>query len=176
MVTSTATSVSMISRLASARAERIADEEIDWDIMFAQPLSGHYGNLTLFIVNGLLRLANTFDGPFNFTLVNIIGGCNDAWSVQETLIQANLKNGLRCDEVVVWATRWDPDDKRVRQVRTYVDSGWTTTAILGNEASTNASWRDTRTDFIPGPYGMPNLTEILGFPQVREIDSCGLPG
>ena len=69
-------------------------EDIDWTVMYTQPLAGHYDNLTLFIVNGVLRLLDTFDGNANFSLVNIVGGCDDPWSVQETLVEGKCKNGM----------------------------------------------------------------------------------
>ena len=69
-------------------------EDIDWTVMYTQPLAGHYDNLTLFIVNGVIRLLDTFDGNANFSLVNIVGGCDDPWSVQETLVEGKCKNGM----------------------------------------------------------------------------------
>lgn len=68
-------------------------EDIDWTVMYTQPLAGHYNNLTLFIVNGVFRLLDTFDGNANFSLVNVVGGCDNAWSVQETLVEGKCKNG-----------------------------------------------------------------------------------
>ena len=62
--------------------------------MYTQPLAGHYNNLTLFIVNGVIRLLDTFDGNANFSLVNLVGGCDDEWSVQETLVEGKCKNGI----------------------------------------------------------------------------------
>lgn len=67
--------------------------DIDWTVMYTQPLSGHYTNLTQFIVNGVIRLLVTFDGPANFTLINIVGGCDSPWSVEETLVGGVTKNG-----------------------------------------------------------------------------------
>ena len=151
----------------SGANRKYSDEQIDWDVMFTHPLSGHYSNLTQFFVNGLLRLANAFDGGFSFDLVNIIGGCDDPWSVEEILIQGTLYSGLKCDEVVVWATRWD-ETPRVVQARTYVDSRFTTDAILQNEASTNSSWRDVRTGYIPGPGGFPNISKEWGFTNADD--------
>lgn len=78
---------------------------------------------------------------------------------------------MHIDEVTVWNTRWDAQTKRVRQARTYVDSWLTTFAFLDNEDATNSTWRNVRTDFIPGQYGMPNFTEVLGFPDGNSDDA-----
>ncbi|OCK73126.1 hypothetical protein K432DRAFT_430741 [Lepidopterella palustris CBS 459.81] len=121
-------------------------EDIDWDVILVQ-------------------------GGYTFELANIIGGCNDEWSSQEILIQATLQSGMHIDEVTVWNTRWDAQTKRVRQARTYVDSWLTTFAFLDNEDATNSTWRNVRTDFIPGQYGMPNFTEVLGFPDGNSDDA-----
>lgn len=67
--------------------------DVDWTIMHTQPLSGHYSNLTQFLTNGLFRLFDVAAGPANFSLVNIAGGCENPWSIQETLVEAVAKNG-----------------------------------------------------------------------------------
>jgi hypothetical protein len=69
-------------------------DEIDWTIMYTQPLSGHYTNISQFVTNGVIRLLRCFDGPANFTLINIVGGCNNPWSVQETLVGGRALNGM----------------------------------------------------------------------------------
>ena len=66
--------------------------DVDWTIMFTQPLSGHYNNVTQFLTNGLFRLFDVAAGPAKFTRVNIAGGCENPWSIQETLVEAVAKN------------------------------------------------------------------------------------
>lgn len=68
-------------------------DEIDWTVMYTQPLSGHYTNVSQFIVNGVVRLLDCFDGDASFQLINLVGGCNNPWSVQETLVGGVAKNG-----------------------------------------------------------------------------------
>lgn len=154
--------------------------ELNWTIMHTQPLAGQYPNISSFIVNGVVRLLDCFEGNANFSLVNIVGGCNNPWSVQETLVEGVAKNGQYAnskghegetnqpqtgriiDEIVVWATKWDKNGK-IEKVRSYVDSYITTMVIHENEIWSNSSWRDVKTGYIAGPYGMPNLTNYLGY-------------
>jgi hypothetical protein len=70
--------------------------------------------------------------------------------------------------VVVWATRWD-ESGRIAQVRSYVDSYITTMVIYENEVWSNSSWRDNKPFYQPGPLGMPNLTEYLGYDPNTDL-------
>jgi hypothetical protein len=51
--------------------------ELNWTIMHTQPLAGQYPNISSFIVNGVVRLLDCFEGNANLSLVNIVGGCNN---------------------------------------------------------------------------------------------------
>ncbi|PWY81730.1 hypothetical protein BO94DRAFT_587433 [Aspergillus sclerotioniger CBS 115572] len=126
---------------------------LSWTIMGTHPLAGHYDKLSLFIVNGQLRLYNSLGTKPIYTLVNVVGGCENEWSVQEMRMQATAKNGRILDEINIWATRWDTEGKVV-QVRSYVD-GWVTAMIIHeNEDWSDSNWLVNRTEYMPGPNGV----------------------
>ena len=78
----------------SAFFSNVADD-VDWNVQGTHPLAGRYPNKTLFVVNAVDRLAQSqnLDFPDTITLVNVIGGCDEEWSVEELREQAVLKNG-----------------------------------------------------------------------------------
>ena len=63
--------------------------------MGTHPLAGEYNNLTIFEIDTILRLENTVDPshPLELSVVNIVGGGDEAWSVQELHVQGICKNG-----------------------------------------------------------------------------------
>ncbi|PYI09481.1 hypothetical protein BO78DRAFT_415756 [Aspergillus sclerotiicarbonarius CBS 121057] len=126
---------------------------LSWTIMGTHPLAGHYDKLSLFIVNGQQRLYNSLSGEPTYTLVNVVGGCESEWSVQEMRMQATAKNGRILDEMNIWATQWDTDGMVV-QVRSYVDAWSTTMIIHENEDWSDSSWLTNRTTYMPGPNGV----------------------
>ena len=67
-------------------------DHVDWNVQGTHPLAGRYPNKTLFVVNAVARLAQVEDSSV-ITVVNVIGGCGEEWSVQELREQAVLKNG-----------------------------------------------------------------------------------
>ncbi|RAK96484.1 uncharacterized protein BO80DRAFT_366248 [Aspergillus ibericus CBS 121593] len=126
---------------------------LSWTVMGSHPLAGHYEKLSLFIVNSEGRLYNALAGQPTYTLVNVVGGCESEWSVQEMRMQAVAKNGRILDEINIWATRWDTEGKVV-QVRSYVD-GWATAMIIHeNENWSDSTWLTNRTTYMPGPNGV----------------------
>jgi len=68
---------------------------VNWTVMGTHPLAGQYNNRTIFETDTITRLENTVDPqhPFEISVVNIVGGGNEAWSVQELHVQAICKNG-----------------------------------------------------------------------------------
>lgn len=70
-------------------------DNVDWTIEGSAPLSGHYKNLTVFYSSSLGRLEKTFDQnkTIYVNVTNIIGGCNDPWTVVEFNLFATCKNG-----------------------------------------------------------------------------------
>ena len=70
-------------------------DDVDWNVQGSHPLAGRYTNKTAFYVNAVARLAQVenLDFPDVITVINIIGGCSEEWSVQELREQAVMKNG-----------------------------------------------------------------------------------
>lgn len=156
-------------------------DDVDWNVQGTHPLSGRYPSKTLFVVNAVARLAQAqnLDLPDTISLVNVIGGCSEEWSVQELREQAVMKNGrfwtlpfsgpmeidrlsgLTFDNTYSWVTRWSTQGQIV-QVRAYLDSALVSKAIYENETPTNSTYHTPRTALEPGPGGLPNLTAILG--------------
>jgi hypothetical protein len=75
---------------------RYVVDDVDWDIQGTHPLAGHYMNKTIFAMNTIVRLAKVQDysAPHSTTLQNIVGGCDEPWSVQELQVIATFKNGI----------------------------------------------------------------------------------
>jgi ketosteroid isomerase-like protein len=74
---------------------------VAWTIMGTHPLAGTYNNRTLFAIDALARLENTAStaDPLKTNVVNIVGGGDEEWSVEELKIDGTLKNG-RSDSLV----------------------------------------------------------------------------
>lgn len=70
-------------------------DTVDWDIQGTHPLAGRYLNKTLFAVNALARLSKIQDNtaPHETTLINVVGGCDEEWSMQEMVATAVFQNG-----------------------------------------------------------------------------------
>ncbi|CAF9941823.1 hypothetical protein IMSHALPRED_002919 [Imshaugia aleurites] len=145
-------------------------DDVDWNVQGTHPLAGRYANKSLFIVNAVDRLARSqnLNFPDTITLVNVVGGCDEEWSVEELREQAVLKNGetfqlwplrdgprlnlssgLTFDNTYAWATRWDTQQQIV-QVRAYLDSALVAKSIFENELSTNSTYHTPRTVLEPG--------------------------
>jgi uncharacterized protein len=69
--------------------------DVNWTLMGTHPLAGVYNNLTIFAVDTLERLENTMDPtqPTTLKLVQVIGGGDSEWSVQELHGLGVCKNG-----------------------------------------------------------------------------------
>ena len=98
-------------------------------------------NKSVFFVNAVARLAQAenLDFPEHITLVNVVAGCSEEWSVQELRAQAIMKNARSLDSTILWSnqtdyspgenldnryawvTRWSTQQQIV-QVRAYTDS------------------------------------------------------
>ena len=70
-------------------------DDVDWNVMGTHPLAGQYHNKTVFAINAIARLGKIQDRSIkgNTTIVNIVGGCNEEWSVQEIQAKLTMKNG-----------------------------------------------------------------------------------
>lgn len=69
---------------------------VTWTIMGTHPLAGTYHNSTIFATDALARLENTASSadPLVVSLVNVIGGGDEEWSVEELTVNGVLKNGM----------------------------------------------------------------------------------
>ena len=67
----------------------------------------------------------------------------------------------------VWVTKWNTEEQMI-QIRTYIDSTISQRMLHENEVWWNATYRLERPKFLPGPAGMPNMTELEEF--IAEID------
>ncbi|OJJ86357.1 uncharacterized protein ASPGLDRAFT_33268 [Aspergillus glaucus CBS 516.65] len=139
-------------------------DTVDWDIQGTHPLAGRYLNKTLFAVNALARLSKIQDNtaPHETTLINVVGGCDEEWSMQEMVATAVFQNGFHWTNNYAWVTRWNSASKIV-QVRAYLDSALVGKAIKENEVTTNSTFSTMRDTYEPGPGGIPNMTAILGY-------------
>lgn len=74
-------------------------DDVDWNVQGTSPLAGRYTNKTVFFVNTVARLAQieNLNLPENITLLNVVGGCDEEWSIQELREQAVMKNGTFLD-------------------------------------------------------------------------------
>jgi hypothetical protein len=72
-------------------------DNVNWNVQGSQPFSGMYNNKTIFMIDGIQRFSKIQDStkPHTNTLVNIVGGCNEEWSVQEVHQTAYLINGTQ---------------------------------------------------------------------------------
>jgi len=70
-------------------------EDVDWSVMGTHPLAGEYHDREIFINETLVRLGKTTapGHPIVLSLVNIMGGGNEEWSVQELHALGVCKDG-----------------------------------------------------------------------------------
>ena len=73
--------------------EHVADD-VDWTIEGTHPLAGRYTNKTILEAT-FLRIDQTASktAPFRLSIVNIVGGCDEEWSVQELQLLGICKSG-----------------------------------------------------------------------------------
>jgi hypothetical protein len=57
-------------------------------------------------------------------------------------------------------TRWDEEKKQMVEIRTYIDAMKVTQLIHESENWWNGSRHVHHYEWMPGPSGMPNLTEL----------------
>lgn len=71
-----------------------------------------------------------------------------------------------------WNTRWNTDGMIV-QARAYLDSYLVAKVINENERELNSTFSTPRLCVEPGPGGLPNLTDVLGYqPYVPQSELC----
>lgn len=69
-------------------------------------------------------------------------------------------------------TRWNTDGMIV-QGRAYLDSALVAKVVQENERQSNSSYLTPRLCVEPGPGGLPNLTDALGYnPEIQQGELC----
>ncbi|KAL2000997.1 hypothetical protein VTN02DRAFT_2356 [Thermoascus thermophilus] len=133
--------------------------DVDFTIVGHHPVSGHYHDFRHFYANAFWRIgtciAETYPERFRIELLNIHGGCEEEWSVQEVKFSGRANNGIDFELINVWVTRWK--DGRIVQARTYIDAQETTLILYQNEDWTNSTTHTDHQKFLPGPRGMPDM-------------------
>nr|ULT85506.1 maleidride dimerizing cylcase [Wicklowia aquatica] len=127
--------------------------DVDFTIVGHHPVSGHYHDFKHFYVNAFWRIGTciteVYPELFKITLLQIHGGCNEEWSVQEVRFEGKANNGMDFELINVWVTRWR--DGKIHQVRTYIDAQETTLLLYQNENWTNSTTHTDHTTYLPGP-------------------------
>jgi ketosteroid isomerase-like protein len=68
--------------------------DVNWTLMRTHPLAGEYHNLTIFATDALERLGHTLNSSTStLKLVQVVGGGESEWSVQELHGLGVCKNG-----------------------------------------------------------------------------------
>lgn len=77
---------------------------VSWTMMGTHPLAGEYHNITVFAIDALERLKQTMDTSqaVSMKLVNVIGGGDSEWSVQELHGTGVCKNGKYYNPTAVY--------------------------------------------------------------------------
>lgn len=72
--------------------------DVDFTIVGHHPVSGHYHDFKHFYANAFWRIgtciAETYPELFKIELLNIHGGCEEEWSVQEVKFSGRANNGI----------------------------------------------------------------------------------
>lgn len=72
--------------------------DVDFTIVGHHPVSGHYHDFKHFYVNAFWRIGTciteVYPELFKITLLQIHGGCNEEWSVQEVRFEGRANNGM----------------------------------------------------------------------------------
>ena len=165
-------------------------DNVNWTVEGTHPLSGTYLNKTTFVINTIARLARIQNNtaPNNMHTFNIVGGCNETWSSQEISSHQVMLNGkpsspgssaklsaalgFRFVGNFNWMTRWN-EQGMIVQARAYLDSELVAKVVMENEITSNSTFSTPRLCIQPGPGGIPNLTDVLGYqPMVSASQLC----
>jgi ketosteroid isomerase-like protein len=161
-------------------------DNVNWTIEGTHPLAGQYNNKTV-LEAAFVRIDATGSkaSPLIISIMNIIGGGAEQWSVQELEVTGickngkfithptklrksclapwnNLQTGLVFDNRYAWATRWNTAGFIV-EARAYLDSTLVTAAINLNEAGL-FKYSDLR----------PHITPFLTLSQAELVEAKGL--
>ncbi|KAI9658369.1 MAG: hypothetical protein M1821_002502 [Bathelium mastoideum] len=126
-------------------------ENVSWRVMGTHPLAGHYASKVAFYNSTTVRLSKIEAPGGSTSLVRVIGGCDEEWSVEEMLGSVTMLNGMPFINQYSWSTRWNENGEIV-EVRAYVDSALVTRVITENEAITGSDYTTERTVIFDGTY------------------------
>nr|QTE75988.1 ZopL4 [Diffractella curvata]BBU42022.1 putative hypothetical protein [Diffractella curvata] len=157
----------------------LINKDVHFTIVGNHPGAGVYHDLMHFYVNALRRVALVgSDHPENFRIIPkaIHGGCDQEWSVQEMNFQGISNSGTLFDIINVWVTRWSSDRKQMIEVRTYIDSMKVSQLLHENENWWNSTRHIHHYEWMPGPNGMPNLSELYALMPEQDRPKGRAPG
>ncbi|KAH9988765.1 hypothetical protein F4779DRAFT_271619 [Xylariaceae sp. FL0662B] len=140
----------MVNGSASIFYSHVIDD-VSWRVMGTHPLAGHYSSKESFYNNTSVRLGKIEEPGGSTSLVRVVGGCDEEWSVEEMLGNVTMKNGMPFVNQYSWSTRWS-EQGMIVEVRAYVDSALVTRAIVGNEPITDSDFMTERTVIYDGTY------------------------
>jgi ketosteroid isomerase-like protein len=126
-------------------------DDVSWRVMGTHPLAGHYGSKEAFYNSTSVRLSKIEQPGGTTSLVRVVGGCDEAWSVEELLGNVTMRNGMPFVNQYSWSTRWD-EMGRIVEVRAYVDSALVTRVITQNEPVTDSDFMTERSVIYDGVY------------------------
>ncbi|KAI9713806.1 MAG: hypothetical protein M1820_000536 [Bogoriella megaspora] len=123
--------------LAGRRSEFSAkvDPNITWTVMGSHPLAGAFHSPQEFQAATVARLQKIMkeDDPVKLAVTQVVRGGEQDWGVVEMkAIGGTCKNGRKWTNQYVWFHRWNKNRKIV-EVRTYMDSAFLRDAIEENE-------------------------------------------
>ncbi|KAI0440610.1 hypothetical protein F4803DRAFT_552898 [Xylaria telfairii] len=118
-------------------------DDVSWRVMGTHPLAGHYDSKEHFYNSTSIRLGKIEQPGGTTSLVRVVGGCDEEWSVEELLGNVTMLNGMPFVNQYSWSTRWDEMGK-IAEVRAYVDSALVTRVITQNEPATDANYLTER--------------------------------
>jgi uncharacterized protein len=126
-------------------------DDVSWRVMGTHPLAGHYTSKASFYNSTSLRLSKIEAPGGSMSLIRVVGGCDEEWSVQEMLGNATMLNGMPFVNQYSWSTRWN-EDTEIVEVRAYVDSALVARVVTQNEAITASDFTTERTVIYDGTY------------------------
>ncbi|KAI9723487.1 MAG: hypothetical protein M1828_004217 [Chrysothrix sp. TS-e1954] len=111
------------------------DTNVVWTVEGTHPLAGTFHGSDDFFKNTLEVLGSiqSTANPIVISVVNIIGGGDEEWSVQELHAQGIMKNGFDFDNNYSWVTRWSPGPNyKIVEARAYLDTELVKQAVDSN--------------------------------------------
>ncbi|KAJ5151970.1 hypothetical protein N7492_010265 [Penicillium capsulatum] len=146
------------TNLTSAEFFAHVSPSVHWTIQGTHPAAGVYTNRSVLEAT-FARIAATgsMQRPLAARLINVIGGGDEEWSVEELQVQGfpvypicliliprfRARIGLIFDNHYPWATRWD-SERCIVEARAYLDSALVAAALQQNEIGALFTYVDPR--------------------------------